>query len=105
MVEAAIKDADMKDSPGLAERLYNCDEAGLAINPVNKKVFIPKSEKNIYLKAAGAGKTSYSVLFCISAAGKISSPFLAYKSKNLYQTWTSGGPSDTSYGVNVNGWM
>ena len=105
MLEAAIEDAGMKDSPDLAERLHNCDEAGLATNPVNKKVFIPKNEKNAYLRAAGAGKTSYSILFCISATGKICPPFVVYKGKHLYQAWTSGGPNDTSYGVTVSGWM
>ncbi len=105
LVEAAIDEAGMKDASDLSERLHNCDEAGLATNPVNKKVFIQKSEKNAYLRAAGAGKTSYSVLFCISAAGNICPPFVVYKGKNLYQTWTNGGPDGTSYGVTTSGWM
>ena len=69
------------------------------------KVFIPKTDKNAYLKAPGAGKASYSVLFCISANGDLCPPFVVYKSKYLYQSWTEGGPRGTSYGVTKSGWM
>eukprot|EP00795_Rhopilema_esculentum_P011062 gene11062-19921_t len=95
----------MSDALDLAERLHNCDEAGLATNPVSKKVFIPKTEKNAYFRAPSAGKTSYSVLFCISAKGHLCPPFVVYKAKNLYQTWTSGGPQGASYAVTNSGWM
>ena len=105
LVEKSLKDNNMEDAPDLAERLHNCDEAGLATNPISKKVFIPKTDKNAYLKAPGAGKASYSVLFCISANGDLCPPFVVYKSKYLYQSWTEGGPRGTSYGLTKSGWM
>eukprot|EP00794_Sanderia_malayensis_P020961 gene20961-23011_t len=71
MVEKVIKNNNLEGAPDLAKRLHNCDEAGLSTNPVSKKVFIPKREKNAYLKAPGAGKASYSVLFCVSADGDL----------------------------------
>eukprot|EP00794_Sanderia_malayensis_P019810 gene19810-21750_t len=46
MVEKVIKDNNLEGAPDLAKKLHNCDEAGLLTNPVSKKVFIPKREKN-----------------------------------------------------------
>eukprot|EP00794_Sanderia_malayensis_P010157 gene10157-11195_t len=74
----------------------------MSTNPVSKKVFIPKGEKNAYLRAAGAGKATYSVLFCISANGDICPPFVVYKAKHLYQIWTQGGPTGAAQ---IDGWM
>ncbi len=105
MVEQVLKENNLEGAPDLAKRLHNSDEAGLSTNPISKKVFIPKREKNAYLKAPGAGKASYSVLFCVSADGDLCSPFVVYKSKYLYQSWTEWGPKGTSYGVTTSGWM
>ncbi len=86
MVEKLIKENNLEGAPDLAKRLHNCNVADLSTNPVSKKVFIPKLEKNAYLKAPGAGKSSFSVLFCVSADGDLCSPFVVYKSKYLYQS-------------------
>ena len=32
-------------------------------------------------------------------------PYILYKGKNLYTTWTEGGPAGTLFGVSNSGWM
>eukprot|EP00794_Sanderia_malayensis_P008669 gene8669-9602_t len=89
MVEKVIKNNNLEGAPDLAKRLHNCDEAGLSTNPVSKKVFIPKREKNAYLKAPGAGKASYSVLFCVSADGDLCPLLLCTKEPHKTRKFAS----------------
>ena len=41
----------------------------------------------------------------MSASGKRLAPFVVYKGKNLYSSWTAGGPEGTTFSVNESGWM
>ncbi|XP_077968684.1 uncharacterized protein LOC144422763 [Styela clava] len=86
-------------------RIFNLDETGLNTDPRSAKVYAKKASKNTYLKSASCGKTSYTVLFCCSAAGKFLPPFVVFKGINLYDTWTTGGPKNAIYGVTPSGWM
>ena len=45
------------------------------------------------------------VLGCASASGERLPPYILYKGKNLYTSWTSGGPAGTLFGVSDSGWM
>ena len=87
------------------ESIWNCDETGLNTDHRSKKVFVAKGKKDVYIKAANAGKTNYSVLVCGSAAGNLMAPYTVYKGKNLYDNWTKGGPTGAGYGVSSSGWM
>eukprot|EP00794_Sanderia_malayensis_P019805 gene19805-21745_t len=89
----------------LASRIYNCDETGLSTNAISKKVFISKKNRDAYLETPCAGKSMYTVFFCISAARRYLPPFVVYKSLNLYHSWTIGGPPGTLYGCTPSGWM
>lgn len=100
--EALIKKHMFQDDPG---RVFNCDETGLNTNPVHGKVYVGRKSKDAYIKTPNCGKTMYSVLFCASATGIFLPPFTVYKSKNLYDTWTKGGPKDAGYGCSESGWM
>ena len=105
LFENTIDANNMRQGPDFPKRLHNCDEAGLATKPVSKKVFVLKKQKNAYLRAAGSGKSTYSVFFCITANGDLCPPFVVYKAKYLNQSWTNGGPPGACYGVTKSGWM
>ena len=42
---------------------------------------------------------------CGNADGVRLAPFVLYKGKNLYNTWTEVGPAGACYGVSQSGWM
>ena len=42
---------------------------------------------------------------CGSADGTRLPPFILFKGKHLYSTWTEGGPAGACYGVSLSGWM
>ena len=88
-----------------AEQLWNCDETGLNADHRSKRVYAKKGSRDVYAQSAGAGKTYYSVLFCGSASGQMMPPFILYKGKHLYNTWTRNGPAGSTYGVTDSGWM
>ena len=59
---------------------------------VGKKVFINPKSRVAYLMNSNGGKAMYSVLFCASAVGRYLPPFVVYKGKYLYSTYTESGP-------------
>ena len=87
----------------LDERIFNLDEVGLYTDQRTTKVFVPLSSHGKYLKTPNSGKTMYSVLFCASACGSYLKPFIMYKRKNLYNTWTNGGSPKAAYGCTKSG--
>ena len=102
MWEDVVMRNSLHEEPG---RVFNCDETGLNTNPVHEKVYVGRGSKDAYMKTPNCGKTMFSVLFCSSATGQYLPPFTVYKSKNLYDTWTKGGPKDAGYGCSESGWM
>ena len=45
------------------------------------------------------------LLGCGCASGERLPPYILYKGKNLYTTWTEGGAAGTLFGVSNSGWM
>ena len=101
MYENLLDQHNLRDQP---HRIFNLDETGLNANPVNGKVYVEKGKSAVVLNA-NCGKTSYSVMFCISADGKYLPPFVIYKGAHLYDNWTRGGPKDAVYTATESGWM
>ena len=95
----------IEDNNIVPESIYNLDETGLNTNPVGKKVFVNPKSRDTYLMNANAGKAMYSVLFCVSAVGRYLPPFVVYKGKYLYSTWTESGPAGCRFAVSPSGWM
>ena len=86
-------------------RIFNADETGLSTNPISSKVYVERKSRNAYTECATGRKTMYTVLFCVSGTGHYMAPLTVYKDKNLYDTWTKGGPSNAAYAVSPSGWM
>lgn len=87
------------------DRIFNLDEVGLGTDFRASKVFVHKKDRNAYLKSPDAGKAMYTVLFCVSATGNFLPPLTVYKSLNMYESWTKGGPHGALYAYTESGWM
>ena len=88
-----------------SKRTFSCDETGLNTDAKGKKIYTRRGKRDAYLLQANCGKSVYSVLVCSSAAGQLLPPFVVYKGKNLYSSWTKGGPPGTGYSASPSGWM
>ena len=101
MYEDVLSKNHLEDQP---DRIFNLDETGLNGNPIKGKVYVEKGKQAVVLNP-NCGKTSYSVMFCVSASGQYLPPFVIYKAAHLYDSWTKGGPKDTVYTATQSGWM
>ena len=54
---------------------------------------------------SGSGREYITVHFCGNANGDKIAPYILYKAKHLYQTWTPNGPTKAMYGASASGWM
>ena len=101
MLKSLIKDGNI-----VPDSIYNLDETGLNTNTIGKKVFVDPKSKDAYLMNLNGGKAMCQVLFCVSAVGRHLPPFVVYKGKYLYSTWTeSGPPGYCRYAVSPSRWM
>ena len=101
MLEECLRSNKIYDMP---QRIYNCDETGLPLNPKCLKVVDVVGSKNpSYL--TGGDKSQVTVLACASACGQALPPFVVFDRKSLNQKWTEGEVPGTLYGLSSNGWM
>ena len=102
MYEEVLKEHNLIDKPWV---IFNLDETGFNTDRVNLKVYVGKEVKNAYLLTPPGTKNMYTVLFCVSATGEYLPPYIIYRSKNLWNSWTRGGPEGACYSFNDSGWM
>ena len=90
---------------GYEGRLWNCDESGFCLGAASKKVLARKGSRSVH-EVGGASDHQYiTVLACGNASGVRLPPFILYKGKHLYGSWTQGGPAGSCFGVSSSGWM
>ena len=87
-----------------ASRIFNCDEAGLPLNPKCQKVVAEVGAKNPS-NVTGNTKTQITVLACTNAAGYAIPPFVIFNRKSLNPELTKGEVPGTLYGLSDSGWM
>lgn len=104
-VETMFREAGLLHSDGLDERLWNCDETGLCNAITSGKVLAQKGSRWVHDTAGGSGRSFITVHGCGSASGVRLPPFVVYKGKHLYGSWTKGGPAGAMYAVSDSGWM
>ena len=102
MYEKILKDNNLASR---ASCHFNLDESAVNTNRVFEKLFFGKDMRNAYLKLANSEKQCFTVLFCASASGEYLPPFVIYKSKYLYDSWTDQGPKGAVYSCSDTGWM
>ncbi|KAJ8721086.1 hypothetical protein PYW08_006551 [Mythimna loreyi] len=86
------------------ENLWNFDETNLSDNPGQKKVIAKRGAKYPEL-ISNTSKSSISIMFCGSAKGELLPPYVVYKSKQLWSTWTEQGPKEARFNNSPSGWF
>lgn len=78
-----------KDIP--ACNVFNYDESNLSDDPGRKKLIFRRGVKYPD-RVLNHTKSSTTIMMCGSASGVLLPVYVVYKSENLYDTWTQGGP-------------
>lgn len=84
--------------------IYNYDETNVTDDPGAKKVVVPRNTKRVE-RVQNHSRTSISIMVCGNAKGDLLPPMVVYKSGNLYENWTEGGPPGTKYASSPSGWF
>lgn len=82
----------------------NYDETNFTDDPGQERVLVRRGTKHAE-RIGDSSKTSTSVMFTISGAGEVSSPFIVYKAKYVYDTWTENGHPNAIYRSSPSGWF
>jgi hypothetical protein len=93
---------DLHEHP---EKIFNADETGLTTDATSSSCFYKKGTRSAIVLNPTLGKTMHTVLVCGSASGELLPPFVVYKGKHLYDSWSKGGPKGTQYTTTSSGWM
>lgn len=96
-INEALNDADDFN-------IYNYDETNVTDDPGAKKVVVPRNTKRVE-RVQNHSRTSISIMVCGNAKGDLLPPMVVYKSGNLYENWTEGGPPGTKYASSPSGWF
>ena len=88
-----------------ASRLWNADETGFCFGSTSKKILARRGARNDHEVSSASDHQFITVSVCGNAAGLKLPPFILYKGKHLYNTWTQGGPAAACYSVSESGWM
>ena len=72
---------------------------------LHQRILARKGKKNVHDTGGGSGREYITVLGCGSASGQRLPPYVLYKGKNLWTSWTKGGPAGTYFNVSDSGWM
>ncbi|KAK3916660.1 Jerky protein homolog-like, partial [Frankliniella fusca] len=91
-----------KDVP--PQNIVNYDETSVADTPTEKKLIVRRGEK-YPVKCVTTSKSAMSVMFAGTAAGHMFPPYVVYRSKELTESWTTGGPPGTRYNRSKSGWF
>lgn len=105
MVKERLEKLNIADSSDLGKRLWNCDETGICTATQSKKILSRKGSRWIHETGGGAGRENITVHGCCSANGERLPPYIVYKGKNLYSSWTENGPAGAAYSTSESGWM
>lgn len=89
-----------------ADRIYNCDETGISVNPKgHTRIIAPKGKRQVgVLTSAERGETVTAEL-CISAAGAYMPPMLIFPRKRMQNEFELGLPPGGWAECHETGWI
>ena len=87
-----------------AANIVNYDETNLTDDPKGKLQIFRKGVKHAE-RIMNTTKSSTSIMFAVSAAGKVLSPYIVYKAERIQDTWILGGPLGAHYNRTKSGWF
>ena len=91
--------------PDFASRIWNADETGFCLGASSKKILAQRGDRSVHEVGGASDHQFITVNACGNGEGVRLPPFILYKGKNLYDTWTKGGPAGAAYSVSQSGWM
>lgn len=86
------------------ENIINYDETNFVDDPGRVKVLVRKTSKHAD-NIMDSTKSATSVMFAVDAAGSMLPLYVVYKSTQLWDSWTNGGPKDCRYNRTPSGWF
>lgn len=95
-------DEELKNVP--PENIVNYDETNLRDDPGKKKVIVKRGCKYPE-RVMNSSKSSTSLMFSAAGDGTLLPLYVVYKAKNLYDSWTQGGPRQCRYNRTKSGWF
>lgn len=98
-----LQELKITDKSDLGDRLWNCDETGVCTSVVSSTVLERRSAKWVHETTGGSGREINTIHVGGSASGRRLPPFIVYKGKHLYSSWTKGGPAGAAYSVSESG--
>ena len=87
-----------------ASNIVNYDETGFADDPGRCRAIFRRGARSAE-NVIDHSKSHTSVMFAISAGGEVLPPYILYKAKYLYESWTEGGPPRALYDSDESGWF
>ena len=112
---AAVSPADIREYFSNLEKevqgvppthIFNCDESCMRDDPSAKQAIFMKGVKYPE-QVKDHSKTSFSTMYCCSAAGDLLPTMTVFKSQSgfYYDTWGAGAPEGTVFTANKSGWF
>lgn len=86
------------------ENIINYDETNFMDDPGRTKVLVRRTSKHAD-NIMDSTKTATSVMFAVDASGSTLPPYVVYKSLQLWEPWTLGGPDGCRYNRTPSGWF
>lgn len=87
-----------------AANIVNYDETGFSDDPGKSKAIFRRGSRTSE-RVIDHSKVNTSVMFAISASGRTLPPYILYKAKYIYDSWTEGGPPRAMYDSDESGWF
>ncbi|KAE9521258.1 hypothetical protein AGLY_018350 [Aphis glycines] len=85
------------------QNIINYDETNFVDDPDRIKVLVRKTSKHAE-NIMDSSKSATSVMFSVDAAGSMLPLYVVYKSTQLWDSWTTGGPDKCRYNRTKSGW-
>jgi len=86
------------------QTIINYDETNFVDDPGRIKVSVRKNSKHAD-NIMDSTKSATSVMFAVDAAGSMLPLYVVYKSSQLWDSWTTGGPEKCRYNRTQSGWF
>ena len=101
LLKKTLEELDILDKP---DRLFNCDESGMAMDKITSKVIVQRKAKQAYSESKG-NRDHITVHACVSAGGRALPPFIIFEKAYPSGPYSRSGPDNGVYASSPNGYM
>ena len=105
MVKERLEKLNIAHQSDLGKRLWNCDETGIWTALQSKKNSGTKGFKVGTLNRWRVTKKKHNSSWLLLCQWRTSASLYRLQRKNLYSSWSKGGPAGAAYSTSKSGWM